>query len=68
MLFIHRRVGQAVFLVDPLRPDYDTKVLVFSATKNGEIRLGFDAHSDVKIVKEEMMLIRDEDNDENSDN
>lgn len=66
MLFIHRRVGQAVFLIDPLRPGYDTKVMIFSATKNGEIRLGFDAHSDVKIVKEEMMLI--EDNDENPDN
>jgi len=63
MLFIFRRVGQSVFLVDPLRPGHDTKVMIFSATKNGEIKIGFDAHPDVKIITEENLLIAQDDED-----
>ena len=61
MLILFRRPGQGVFLIDPLRPGHDTKIVILSALTNGEVRLGIDAADAIEIVKEEKMQVEDPD-------
>jgi len=54
MLILTRKIEEAVTLSAPGGPDITVRVLGFPSP--GEVRLGFDAPSDVKILRDNAKL------------